>query len=61
MGLIDRIKAWFPPVDKYRKEADDVKRDVAKLKSLTFDGDLEWFIDRCREHREEVCNEDDAA
>ena len=58
MGLIDTLRSWFPSVKDHRSQADKLQRDVAALKTLTFNGDLDWFIDQCREHRKEVCNDD---
>ena len=59
MGIVDKIRLWFPKVDKCRKEADQLQHDVEvlKTKTLTFNGDLDWLIDVCRQHKDEVCDD----
>jgi hypothetical protein len=57
-----RLRRWFPLVEPYRKEAEarlkDASKNAEELKTLTLNGDLEWLINRCKEHKKEVCNDD---
>ena len=59
--FLKRLRSWFPSVEPYRTEADiqlkGAKERVQELKVLTLNGDLDWFIEQCKEHKDEVCND----
>ena len=52
------FKTFFPTHRVYRQQADEIIKEVDRLKTLTLNGDREWFIRECRKHRDEVCNGD---
>ena len=55
--FLDRLKAFFPTIEPYRREANKIQKDVEELKTLTMNGEMDFFIARCKEHKDEVCND----
>jgi hypothetical protein len=51
------LRAWFPTVKPYREEADKILQEVKEAKTLSANGDMEWFINKCKNHKDEVCDD----